>query len=443
MAQKSSKQPKVKHLFNPAVEEIPEAMSIRFNQMVYERKRAGEDVIVLSLGEAFFDIPLFDFAALDYKKGYHYSESQGIPELRQRIAAYYTKHYGVPVNPETEILISAGSKPLIFMSMMSVVQRGEEVLMHEPCWLSYPEQARLCGARPKFIPYNVEVRDFEKFFTPRTRMLILNNPNNPAGRVYRAEELEWITKVCTERGIYLLMDEAYSDFVLDKSFASIGRFSPGKESIIIVNSLSKNMGISGWRIGYVIAHPEFIQVLLKINQHILTCAPTILLMYCAKYFDQILKHTLPQAHAVVERRQRVAVMMKEMGIEALPGGATFYFFVSLGDYPGTSLDFATELLQKYGVAVVPGFAYGKSLDRFIRVGVGTESDERIRMGLERIKTLMTQTKSSGVVFTTEQALEAEEEPQKQPVKPAASRKESAKKSQQKPKAKGRFRVSLQ
>lgn len=385
-------------------------MSIRFNQMVYERKRAGKDVIVLSLGEAFFDIPLFDFRALDYVKGYHYSESQGIPDLRHKIAHFYHKRYGVRVNPDTEILISAGSKALIYMSMLALLQRGEEVLLHEPCWLSYPEQARLCNARPRFIPHDVKIRGFEKYLTPKTRMILLNNPNNPAGNVYPSADIEWLAKLCAERGIYLMVDEAYSDFVLDDSFASVGRFMPNKENILIINSLSKNMGISGWRIGYVIAHPELIQVILKVNQHIITCAPTLLLQYCSKYFDKILKYTLPQARAVVRRRQKIAAMMDKLGLQRLPGGATFYFFVSIGRYPGTSLDCASELIEKHGVSVVPGFAYGKSMDRFIRVSVGAEPDDRVRVGLEKILQVIMGTSASGAVFTNEQQLESGESP---------------------------------
>jgi aspartate aminotransferase/aminotransferase len=392
-------------IFNPAAEEIPQAMSIRFNQIVYERKRRGEDVIVLSLGEAFFEIPLFDFHALDYRRGYHYSDSQGIPELRERIARYYTTHYGVDVDPDTELLISAGSKPLLFMSILAILQPGEEVLLHEPCWLSYTEQIRLCGGRWRFIPMDVPTVEFERYLTPRTRIVILNNPNNPAGRVYDQADLRRLYERCRERGIYLLVDEAYSDFVLDGSFRSVAGFDRHKEFIVVVNSLSKNMGMSGWRIGYVIAHPDFIRVLLKINQHLITCGPTILLMYCATYFDQILAHTLPQVRAVVEKRARVGAMISEMGMHALPGASTFYFFLNLGDYPGTSIDFGTELLQEHGVSVVPGIAYGASVDRYVRVGVGTESEERIRVGLERMKEVIARTRPSGVVFTTEQALE--------------------------------------
>src|SRR5205807_567035 len=192
-------------------------------------------------------------------------------------------------------LISAGSKPLIYMSILAAVSGGDEVLIHEPAWLSYPHHVRLAGAVPKFIPFNLETGDFEKYFTPRTKMVVLCNPNNPAGRIYRGEELAELYQVCRSCGIYLLVDEAYSDFVVDDEFVSIARIVPDKDGIIAVNSISKNMGVSGWRIGYVISHPDFIFQVLKINQHIITCAPTILLMYCNRYFDELLSITLPKS----------------------------------------------------------------------------------------------------------------------------------------------------
>lgn len=392
-------------IFNPAVEEIPQALSIRFNQQVYDLQRAGRDVTVLSLGEAFFDIPLFDFSSLNLAKAYHYSDSQGLPELRQKIAKYYAR-YDVSVNPDTDVLISAGSKPLIYMSIIAVAQPGEEIAVHEPCWLSYPEQAKLCGVKTRFIPYETPIDEFERFFSPRTRMMILNNPNNPAGRLYGGKELQQLYGLCRERGIYLLVDEAYSDFVLDEMFISAGSLDRERKYLIVVNSLSKNMGISGWRIGYVLSHPEFIQVLLKINQHVITCAPTILLMYCAQYFDAILQHTLPQVRAVVEKRQRVARMIQAHGLAVLPGATTFYFFVSLGQYPGTSMDFCMELLRTHAISLVPGSAYGKSTDRFVRLSIGTESEARIDAALACIQQVIHDTHASGAIFTTEQNIES-------------------------------------
>lgn len=369
------------------VSEIPEAESIFINQMVYDLTRSGEDVTCLSLGEAFFDIPLFDVKALDITKSYHYSDSRGLPELRDKIAEFYTRHYNAPVDGDKEILISAGSKPIIFMALLTALNTDDEILIHEPAWVSYQEQARLARVVPKFIPYDCPCADFARYITPKTKMVIINNPNNPAGKLYSREELTTVYEICRSRGIYLMVDEAYSDFVINQGFISLAEIVPDKDGIIIVNSLSKNMGISGWRIGYAISSPTFIDMLLKVNQHVITCAPTILLQYVAKYFDDLLKITLPQVEEVVHRRERVGKMMDRLGIERLDGGTTFYFFAGIGNFPGTSRDFALWLLLDKKIAVVPGSAYGDSTDRFVRVSIGTESEERIWDALNHISAL--------------------------------------------------------
>jgi aspartate aminotransferase/aminotransferase len=369
-----------------SVQEIPDATSIAINQLVYDLKRVGHDPTVLSLGEAFFDIPLFDFEATDIEKGYHYSDSQGLPELREKIANFYNLQYRTSVAAD-EVLVTAGSKAAIFMSLLTAVNPGEQIALHEPCWLSYPHQARLAGIGSIFIPYSCDVTEFYGFFTPTTRLLILNNPNNPAGRIYSRDELDYLCTECRKHDIYILVDEAYSDFVHEEPFHSIAEVRPDKKGIIVVNSLSKNMGMSGWRIGYTIAEPRFIRALLKVNQHLITCAPTILMRYVTTYFDRLLNATLPQAKAVAEKRQRVAGMLKGLGLQHLPGDATFYFFVNIGNFPGTSTDFAMRLLLHNLIAVVPGSAYGRSTDRFIRVGIGTESEERIWDALQVIKSM--------------------------------------------------------
>jgi aspartate aminotransferase/aminotransferase len=367
---------------------IPQALSIQINQLVYDRRRRGEDVIVLSLGEAFFDIPLYDFATLDVAKGYHYSDSQGIPELRRKIAEYYAARYRATVDPDRELLVTAGSKAAIFMAMQATLDPGDELLIHEPAWLSYQEQARLVGATPRFIPFDCAPDGFGGCFGPRTRMLVINNPNNPAGRVYSRAELTAIREQCRERGVYLLVDEAYSDFVLDGSFASLAELAPDRAGVIVVNSLSKNLGMSGWRVGYTIAHPELLRHLLKLNQHLLTCGPTILLHYLARYFEDILAVTLPQVRQVVEKRERVARMMDALGLRRLEGASTFYFFVSIDEFPGSDMEFALSLLMEHGVAVVPGSAYGASTGRYVRVSVGTESEERLARALRTMRDLI-------------------------------------------------------
>ena len=367
---------------------VPEALSIYINQLVYDLRRRGRDIVTLSLGEAFFDIPLFDFRKLDLNECYHYSDSQGIPRLRHKIADYYQTAYAAPVDADRELLITAGSKPAIFMAMMALLDPGDEVLIHEPAWLSYREQARLIDAHVRFIPFDTPLDAFGAAIGPRTKLLILNNPNNPAGRLYTRQELETIYWACRSRGVFVLVDEAYSDFVLDEPFVSMCNVVPEKDGIVVVNSLSKNLGMSGWRVGYAIAQEGVLEQMLKLNQHLITCAPSILLHYLARYFDDIIAVTLPQVRDVVEKRRRVAGMLKELRLATLPGASTFYFFVSIGDFPASSIDFALQLLLRKGVAVVPGSAYGGSTERYVRISIGTESEERIYEALCLVKDLV-------------------------------------------------------
>jgi aspartate aminotransferase/aminotransferase len=367
---------------------IPEALSVYFNQLVYQLRRQGRDIVSLSLGEAYFSIPAFPFEKLDFDRGYHYSDSQGIPELRKRIADFYAAKYDGIVDPDKNVLISAGSKPIIFMVMLATLDPGDEVLIQEPAWVSYQEQARLVNAHVNFIPFDAPIAGFADYFTSRTKLVIINNPNNPAGRIYSYDELVELHALCRDNGVFLLVDEAYSDFAPPGTFHCLAKVVPDFDYAITVNSLSKNFGMSGWRVGYVIAHEEVIRGLLKINQHLITCAPTILLQYMARYFDDVLSHTLPQVAEVVLKRERVQGMCDRLGLRSLTGSATFYFFIDVDQFDGDIHDLALWLLVEKNISVVPGSAYGATTSRFIRVSIGTETEERIEEGLRTIATAL-------------------------------------------------------
>jgi len=201
---------------------VAQAGSIRINQLVYEGRRAGKDITVLSLGEAFFDIPMFDFAKLDFTGGYHYSDSRGLPALRARITDYYRERYGVSANPDTNLVVSTGSKTCIYLALLALLEPGDEVLVHEPYWLSYPEQVRLARGVPIAIPHWARASSFKEHLSPRTKLVILNNPNNPAGSVYSKEALAHVYDLCRAHGATLLVDEAYSDFCTTDEFTSAG-----------------------------------------------------------------------------------------------------------------------------------------------------------------------------------------------------------------------------
>lgn len=378
-------------------EDIIQAMSIRYNNAVYEKQRHGDDVIVLSAGEAYFDIPLFGFDDLPIPKLYHYSHSRGIPELRELVAAYYGSRFGVGVDPETELIVTAGSKIAIHMAFMAILNPGDEVLIHEPAWVSYPEQVRLCHGRPVRVPYDATIAEYGRYITSRTRAIVVNNPNNPTGRLVTLDQWQELHRLATEHDLYIVSDEAYSDYVLQPGdFVSAAICDPDKAHTIVCNTLSKNYGMSGWRIGYVITNSALTFNILKINQHLITCPATILELYMARHFHEVLAITAPQIRDVVVKRNAVARILNERGLRALPGDGTFYLFVAIDDSDLKSEEFCDRLLDEYGVSAVPGVGYGQSCDRFIRVSVGCESIDRICTGIDRIRQLMQETAVSNV-----------------------------------------------
>lgn len=374
------------------VNSIGQAMSVKYNNLVYEMKSQGKDVIVLSLGEAYFDLPLYGLEDLPDPDIYHYSHSRGIPELREKLANYYLTQYGVEVNDGTEIIISAGAKVAIHMTFMAILDPGDEVIIPEPAWVSYPEQVRLCHGVPVFVPCTESIYDLEKYVTDRTKAIVINNPHNPRGSVLTKEELTFVYELASKNDVFVLADEVYSDFILEgDTFYSCGLFDPSKERTIICNSMSKNYGLSGWRVGYVITNADLAFEILKINQHLITCPATILEHYLAKHFDDILAVTKPQIQQVILKRRELADYMDSLGVDYLQGSATFYFFVSIANSLLSSEEFCVRLLADYQVSAVPGLGYGESCDDFIRLSIGAESIERTLTGIRKIHQLILET----------------------------------------------------
>jgi len=374
-------------MYSKIIKNIPEALSIYFNQIVYDKKAKGVDIITLSLGEAYFDIPLYDFNKLDLEKCHHYTDSRGSLKLRQKICEYYFKNYEAKINAKNEILISAGSKPLIYMALLAILNKNEEVLVFEPAWLSYVEQIKLAGGKEKYIHYNDSIHKVEKMINNKTKAIIINNPNNPAGKYYSKSEIKKLILIAKKKKVWAIIDEAYSDF-MEKKFYSAFNFIKTYSNIIVINSLSKNFGISGWRIGYAISNSNFISNLLKLNQHLITCAPSILMNYLELYFDDLIKITKPQIKNLITKRNKIKKYLTKNNFNYLEGSSTFYFFIKLDNYKFDVINFCLYLLLKYNIAVVPGQAYGKSTEKFIRLSIGTETEERIFDSIKIINTLL-------------------------------------------------------
>jgi len=372
---------------NNVLKKIPEALSIKINQKVYEKKRQGKDIITLSLGEAFFDMPLLDFNKIDYIRGFHYSDTQGLPELRSKLAKFYNLNYKSNIDL-SNILVTAGSKLAIYLVLKSILNNNDEVILIEPSWLSYAEQISLCNAKPVFLPYKKKITDIKKILTKKTKAIIINNPNNPSGYLYGKKDIIFLYRLCKLKKIKLIIDEAYSDFISSKNFISGSVIDKKLEHIIIVNSISKNMGMSGWRIGYIISNESFLKNILKLNQHIITCAPTILQLYISFYFEKILSFTRPQILKSNKKRLYIENFLINNKFTFMKSTSTFYFMIKILKNLD-SVKFCEILLEGHNVAAVPGIAYGKSCKNYIRIGIGTESVERIKQALIIIKDRLT------------------------------------------------------
>lgn len=370
---------------NKNINKLRPAKSIEINQKVYEMKRKGDKVITLSLGEAYFDIPDFGFDKIDHSIGYHYCDTQGLPLLRENLLDYLGMYHNAKALNKDNIVISAGSKLLTYLSMQLLLNNKDNVILHEPAWLSYEDQAKLCGADVSYIPFDVTLDDFSAYFSENTRLIVINNPNNPAGWIYKLEQLKTLISYARSKGIYVLVDEAYSDFVASEDgFKSCTALVPEFDNLIVVNSISKNFGMSGWRVGFAVAHKQLIKKLIVLNQHTITCAPTVLQQYLAEHLFEIHDACKPQIKMLLDKRKMVSALFEEFNITTLDGGATFYYFVDISRSKMSSDEFSLMLLDKHKVAVVPGSAYGRGTDNFIRLSFGTETIDDIRTAVELI-----------------------------------------------------------
>jgi aspartate aminotransferase len=357
----------------------------------------GVDVVDFGPGEPDFSTPvgisLAGKQAIDAGKT-RYTNTPGCDELRSAIADTYNRRYGIALKCPN-IIAGSGGKQELFNFALALVDYGDEVIIPSPYWVSFPDQILFSGGIPVFAAldpannFRPRLRDIEPLVTPKTRGLILNSPSNPTGAVIDENELEAIVHFCAERGIFLLYDETYEFFVYDqKSHGSAVRwFHQFPETILIVNSLSKTYAMTGWRIGYGIAHPDIISAAAKIQSHS-TSNPSSIAQHAAiealrSGADEVRK----MLEAYSERRGWLLEALNRIpGISCAPPDGAFYVFPSVREFYGRkgiedSTSFAKFLLEEARVAVVPGAAFGA--DDFVRISYAT-SIERIREGVERI-----------------------------------------------------------
>jgi aspartate aminotransferase len=369
-----------------------------------ELRARGVDVISFGAGEPDFDTPeRIKAAAVEaMRKGQtKYTEVGGIPELRAAVCAKLKRDNGLAYEP-ADVLVSVGAKHTLFNIVMALLNPGDEVLVPSPFWVSYPEQARLLGAVPVAVPtteasgFDLDAARLAAAVTPRTKLVVLNSPNNPTGAVFSPAALEAVARLAVERGLWVVSDECYEALTFEGRHRSIASFGPEiKARTLVVNTCSKAYAMTGWRIGYA-AGPRAVIRAMTDAQSQVTSNPSSIAQWAAVEALTGPQDEVAKMAGEFDRRRRLIIE----GLNALPGvrcgmpRGAFYAFANVSGLFGRvwrrpegdlelsgSIDVTAFLLEAARVAVVPGKDFGS--DDHVRLSYAT-SDALIREGLARM-----------------------------------------------------------
>lgn len=358
-------------------------------------EREGENIIHLNIGRPDFDTPthIKEAAkrALDEGK-VHYASNYGIPELREAVAQKLERENGLSFDPATEIIVTVGTNEAIFITMMGLLNPGDEVMIPDPCWLHYFYCAQMAGAKPISVPLREEngfkphIDDIRSRITSRTRMVVINTPSNPTGSVCSLEFLEELAQIAREKDLFVLSDEIYEKMVYEESqHFSIGSFPEMRERTITANGFSKIYSMTGWRLGYAAADREVISALIRIHQYTTVCATSF------AQWGAVDALTGPQTEADMmvrefdRRRNLVYGALEKMpGINVVKPLGAFYIFPNIKNLGKTSEELAKYLLQEAKIAVVPGSVFGEYGSDFIRISYAN-SYENLEIAMARME----------------------------------------------------------
>ncbi len=381
---------------------ISPSLTLAISAKAKAMKQAGESVVSFGVGEPDFNTPdhIIEAAkkALDAGQT-KYTPSSGLLPLRKAICEKFEKDNGLSYEP-SQIIVSNGAKHSIFNACFAILDEGDEVIIPEPYWLTYPEVVKVCGGTVKFLPckkenkYKFSAEELKNAITPKTKMLIFNSPSNPTGAVYDEAEVRAIAKVCEEAEIFVLADEIYEKLCYNgvKAFSIAKCSEKMKDLTITINGVSKTYAMTGWRVGYLAAPKDVAKAIDSFQSHATSNACSI--SQCATI--EALNSSDEEIQAMVDvfdaRRKKLLALISEIdGVRAVEPDGAFYVMMVVGDLYGKSyqgkqingsIDFADALLDGEKVATVPGVSFGA--DDCVRLSYAL-SEKDIDEGLARIK----------------------------------------------------------
>ena len=357
-----------------------------------------DDAISLGVGEPDFDTPwhIRDEGIYSLEKGRtFYTSNAGLKDLKIEIAKYLDRRFDLHYDYNKEIFVTVGGSEAIDLTMRAMLDPGDEVLIPQPSYVSYEPCAVLADAVPVIIELKAEnefrltAEELEAAITPKTKLLVMPFPNNPTGAVMERADLEAVAEVVKKHDLYVLSDEIYCELTYLENHVSIASLPGMKERTIVVNGFSKSHAMTGWRLGYACGPAPILKQMLKIHQFAIMCAPTTS-QYAAiealRNGDEDVAMMREQYDA---RRHYLMQRFKEMGLDCFEPFGAFYVFPCIKEFGMTSDEFANRLLQTKKVAVVPGTAFGRSGEGFLRISYAY-SLEDLKVALERVEEFITE-----------------------------------------------------
>ena len=352
-----------------------------------------EDVVSLGVGEPDFDTPwhIRDEGIYSLEKGRtFYTSNSGLKPLREEISRYLNRRYHLNYDPLHEILVTVGGSEGIDIALRAMLDPGDEVLIPQPCYVSYLP----CVSLADGVPVTIELKEENEFrltkeellekITDKTKILVLPFPNNPTGAVMRREDLEAIAEVIIEHDLYVLSDEIYSELTYQGDHVSIASLPGMRERTLTINGFSKSYAMTGWRLGYICGPQEIVAQMTKIHQFAIMCAPTTSQYAAVEALRNGDADVAKMRESYNQRRRFLMHAFEEMGLKCFEPFGAFYVFPCIKEFGLTSDEFAMRLLEEEHVAVVPGTAFGDCGEGFLRISYAYSIDD-LKIALMRLE----------------------------------------------------------
>lgn len=362
-----------------------------------EIRSQGKDVISFSAGEPDFPTPKqikrSTIKAIEENES-HYAPNRGLLSLRKEISYLLEEKNQLQYNPNTEILVTVGGAEAVNNAILAIVNPDDEVIVFSPAFMNYENVIALAGGNMVDIPlrfengFQIDLEELEHKITNKTKLIIVNNPCNPTGVVYKKEIIEGLCKIACQYDLLVLSDEIYNQIIYDDAVCySVASFSGMKERTITMNGFSKAFAMTGWRVGFLAADEKLFSYLLKIHQYTTTCIPTFIQKGLAESMNlpETKKEVDEMVQAFAKRRKIVIERLSEIKqLQFIKPKGAFYIFVDVSKTGLSGELFAQRLLEEKYVAVVPGIGLGKSCGDFIRISFATD-EKLLEEGFNRMK----------------------------------------------------------